>query len=63
MKQLKNNELKVVVGGNRWGDAVLGGLGMAGTGVKACKFGGPWLMTACGVVGGAVGAYLGYTKN
>ncbi|WEV40249.1 Blp family class II bacteriocin [Lactobacillus sp. ESL0681] len=51
-----------IVGGNKWGDAVLGGLSGATAGLKACKGLGAWGMAICGVAGAGIGAYWEYNK-
>lgn len=62
LKTLEKHELRNVMGGNKWGNAVIGAATGATRGVSWCR-GGPWGMTACGLGGAAIGGYLGYKSN
>lgn len=42
------------------GSAIAGGLTGAASGVKFCKPAGPWVMAGCGLIGAAIGGYIGY---
>ena len=59
MKQLKYNQLELIIGGNRWGNATIGAMNGAKYGVKLCRPGGPWAMGGCGLVGAGIGGYVG----
>lgn len=60
MKQLKYNQLELIIGGNRWGNATIGAMNGVKYGVKLCRPGGPWAMGGCGLVGAGIGGYVGY---
>ena len=60
LNKLKDNELSEIIGGNKWGSAITGGLSGAASGVKYCKSVGPWAMVGCGIAGAVIGGYIGY---
>lgn len=41
LNELKDNELSEIIGGNKWGSAITGGLSGAASGVKYCESAGP----------------------
>lgn len=60
MKKLNQDQLSLILGGNKWGDATIDAMSGAATGIKVCRAGGPWAMAGCGVVGAGIGGYFGY---
>ncbi|OCW62333.1 bacteriocin [Limosilactobacillus reuteri] len=60
MKKIEQNQLKQIIGGNKWGDATIGAMEGAAMGIKVCRPAGPWAMAGCGIVGAGVKGYLNY---
>lgn len=63
---INEKQLSSITGGNRWGNAVLGGLTGAKIGFKGCskleEFG-PWVVAGCTVGATGIGAWVGYHKK
>lgn len=57
---LSEEELSEIEGGTRAGNAVAQGLSWAAGGMKFGRVLGPWGAVGGAVIGGALGAYVGY---